>query len=346
MDVAFLPVYPNPYQKLLRDALQLERIGVEFLDNLPPEEWLRSQRHRLDILHYHWLDGLYMRRYQTPLQVMKFIRHFHTARSLGYRTVWTAHNILPHRPVFLPLHKRIRRLMMAEADAVITHCEYGRRELLARFPRHGPVVVIPHGHYRDVYPRAFSRASARERLGLEESSFIYLSFGNITAYKGLGDFVHAFRRVAGPRDIALIVGRDRDRRLVFRLSEISARDDRIHIKPGFVPEEEVALYHAAADVLVAPFRQVLTSGSVIAALSFGVPVIAPALGCLPELISPAAGLLYEVDKPAALDSAIRDIKARDQTEMRAAARQIADGLDWRAIARRTAGVYQSCLATS
>jgi glycosyltransferase involved in cell wall biosynthesis len=346
MNVAFLPVYPNPYQKLLRDALQLEGIGIEFLDNLPPEDWLRSQRSWIDILHYHWLDGLYMMRYRTPLQVMKFIRHFHTARSLGYRTVWTAHNILPHRPIFLPLHKRIRRLMMNEADAVITHCEHGRRELMARFPRRGPVVVIPHGHYRDVYPRTFSRAAARERLGLEDSNFIYLSFGNITAYKGLGDFVHAFQRVASPGDVALIAGRDRDRRLVSRLSEISANDARIHIKPGFVPEEEVALYHAAADVAVAPFRRVLTSGSVIAALSFGLPVIAPALGCLPELISPAAGLLYEADKPAALDSALREIKARDLAEMRAAARQIADGLDWRPIARRTAGVYQSCLATS
>ena len=102
-------------------------------------------------------------------------------------------------------------------------------------------------------------------------------------------------------------------------------------------------WRRAADVLAAPFTSILTSGSVIAALSFGVPVIAPMLGCLPELISPAAGILYQPDDPAGLDNALADIKRMNLTDMQSAARQIADGLDWDAIGRKTAAVYETCL---
>ncbi len=344
MNVAFLPVYLNPYQRLLRDALGDEGIGVDFLQRLPDTDWLNKHAGRIDILHYHWLDGLYMNRFLTPVQVMKFVQHLRRAKALGYRLVWTAHNILPHQRLFPPLHQSIRRLMMVQADAVITHCQYGRRELLTRFPRHGPTAVIPHGHYRDVYPTAATRSAAREQLGLEATDFVYLAVGNIAAYKGLDALITAFKSVAEPDDMVLIAGRNRDQRLVSRLLQTAAGNDRIRVRPGYITDEEMGIYLQAADVLVAPFRQILTSGSVIAALSCGLPVIAPALGCLPELVTDDAGILYQSDDPTGLAQALLDIKKRDPATMSAAARRITDNLDWGTIAKQTAAVYRECLA--
>lgn len=346
MNVAFLPVYPNPYQRLLRDALADEKVDVDFLQRLPDADWLSKQAERIDILHYHWLDGLYMNRFLTPVQVMKFVQHIRRAKALGYRLVWTAHNILPHQRLLPPLHESIRRLMMAEADAVITHCQYGRRELLARFPRQGSTVVIPHGHYRDIYPTVATRSAAREQLGLDAAHFIYLAVGNIAAYKGLDTLITAFESVAEPYDVVLIAGRNRDQRLVSRLLQAATGNDRIRVRPGYITDEEMGIYLQAADVLVAPFRQILTSGSVIAALSYGLPVIVPALGCLPELMTADAGILYQLGNPTALDKALRDIKARDPAAMSAAAQRITDDLDWGPIAKQTAAVYRGCLTSA
>lgn len=345
MNVAFLPVYPNPYQRLLRDALADEGIGVDFLERLPDADWLNDQVGRIDILHYHWLDGLYMNRFLTPVQVMKFVQHFRRAKELGYRLVWTAHNILPHQRSFPPLHKSIRRLMMAQADAVITHCQYGRRELLARFPRRGPTVVIPLGHYRDVYPIAVTRSTAREQLNLDAGHFVYLAVGNIVAYKGLDELVAAFQRVAGLQDVVLIAGRNRDQRLVDRLLQAAAHDSRIRVQPRYITDEELGTYLRAADVMVAPFRQILTSSSVITALSYELPVIVPTLGCLPELMTEDAGILYQPEDPASLGQALLDIKKRDPAAMSAAARRITDDLDWGPIAQQTAAVYRGCLTS-
>lgn len=345
MNVAFLPVYPNPYQRLLRDALAAEGVAVDFLESLPDNRWLRNNRDRVQILHYHWLSGLYMNRFLTPIQAIKFHDHFRLACDLGYRTVWTAHNILPHRTFLAPLDRAIRRLVMANADAVITHCEHGRRELLSRFPRQGPIAVIPLGHYRDAYPSTMSRQDARKRLSLDPDRFTYLALGNIAAYKGLSDLADAFKQVAGMNDILLIAGRNRDQDSVSRLVKTAQSDTRIHVHPRFIPNEEMQVYLLAADVMVAPFKQVLTSSSVITGMSFDLPQIVPALGCLPELVTPDAGIVYDPQDENGLARALIDIKTRNADQMCGAVRRITDGLGWAAIGRQTADVYRSCLAS-
>lgn len=345
MKVAFLPVYPNPYQRLLRDGLSAAGIAVDFLEGLPLPSWLRARRDEIDVLHYHWLYGLYMGRFATPFRVARFLARFHLARQLGYRIVWTAHNILPHRAPVPPLHAAIRRLMMREADAVITHCRYGRRELLARFPRTGPIYVIPLGSYGGLYPLTITRAAARAALGIDSSAFVYLSLGNIAAYKGLDTFAEVFSRTAALDDIALIAGRNRDETVVNRLREAAAADRRIRLRAEFIPDEEMQRYLLAADVLVAPFDHILTSSSVMVGLSYGLPVIVPNLGCLPELVTPDSGLVYQATEPDALARALSEIKTRDLRAMSAAARRVANGLDWESIGRQTADVYTSCLSS-
>lgn len=345
MNVAFLPVYPNPYQRLLRDGLRPHGVTVEFLEHLPDTGWLKAKRSEIDILHFHWLDGLYMARFSTPLQVARFVSRIRLARQLGYHIVWTAHNILPHRKTFRLLDIVVRRLMMREATAVIVHCEAGRRELLSRFPRRGPVIIVPMGNYMDVYPLTITREIAQETFGLDASHFVYLALGNIAAYKGLEQLVDTFSRVADKNDVLLIAGRNRGQAVVKRLESAASSDPRIRLQVGFVPDDEMQRYLLAADVMVAPFDQVLTSSSVMVGLSYGLPVIAPGLGCLPELIGEDAGLLYQPDHIDALANALVEIKSHDRRAMAEAALHIAKGLDWETIGEQTATVYADCLAS-
>ncbi|MEZ4597387.1 MAG: glycosyltransferase [Chloroflexota bacterium] len=52
--------------------------------------------------------------------------------------------------------------------------------------------------------------------------------------------------------------------------------------PGNVPDDRMQVFLRAADVMVLPYRDVLTSGSAILAMTFGLPVVAPRIGCLPR----------------------------------------------------------------
>src|SRR5439155_24303371 len=82
----------------------------------------------------------------------------------------------------------------------------------------------------------------------------------------------------------------------------AALDRRIVFRPGQVAIAEMQVYFNAADAAVFPFLDTLTSGSAIAALGFGCPIVVPAVGCLPELLGSrdggVPGVLYD---PAAPD---------------------------------------------
>ena len=116
-----------------------------------------------------------------------------------------------------------------------------------------------------------------------------------------------------------------------------------HIK--FIPDEEVQVFFNAADVVILPYRAVLTSGSAILAISFGKPVIAPALGLITDLIRDGEeGLLYDPDEPGGLLRAMRrflDLDARARTRMGAAARATAARLSWK---KASGSLYLDALA--
>lgn len=339
--VAFLPVYHNPYQHLLSAALRESGIDVTYLQEMPTFGWLRSKRDDIQVLHLHWLYGLYMARLWTPVRYGLFLARYHYARRLGYGIVWTAHNILPHRMPFPPLHYYVRRLFMETADGVVAHCQYGRAELLRRFPRQKPIYVIPHGNYDGVHPITMSRQEAREQLQIEAERFVYLFLGNLSVYKGIDRFIDAFLEVAGPRDVALVAGRNRAASDVERLLAVAGADERFRVYPGFIPEDVMQRYLLAGDVMVFAFDQILTSGSVILGMTHGLPIIAPALGCLPELVSPDAGILYDPRENSSLGSAMRAIRERNTVEMGRRARAIAAELDWRVIGQQTAEIYRT-----
>jgi beta-1,4-mannosyltransferase len=341
--VAHLPVYQNPYQHLLTAELEKLGVHVEHLAAMPSAAWLLRNRSQVRILHLHWLYGLYMQHCLTPVRLLAFVIRFHLARQLGCRFVWTVHNILPHRQPFPPMHRMVRRLVMRHASAVIAHCEYGRREILRLFPTEAPVYIVPHGNYAGVHAITVTRSEARAALGIGPDRFVYALVGNISPYKGIESFVDSFQAGAGRHDVALIAGRNRAPALVARLETLAAAEPRLHVRAGFVPDDEMQRYLRAADVAVYCFRTVLTSGSVILAMTYGLPVIAPARGCLPELVTPAAGLLYDPEEPEALEHALRRIKELDTVEMGLEAERIAAGLRWDGIARQTAAIYRECL---
>ena len=70
---------------------------------------------------------------------------------------------------------------------------------------------------------------------------------------------------------------------------------------GAVPDDRMQVYLRAADAVVLPYRDVLTSGSAILAMTFGQPVIAPAIGCLPESLGSEGTILYDADAPDGLE---------------------------------------------
>ncbi|MBU4204758.1 glycosyltransferase, partial [Patescibacteria group bacterium] len=103
-------------------------------------------------------------------------------------------------------------------------------------------------------------------------------------------------------------------------------------------------YMRAADVCVFPYRHVTTSGAAILALSFGVPVIAPRVGCFVDLIGGERGVTYDAARPGALAEALSMVRDVDLSKASRAALAYARTLDWAVIGSQHASLYRSLVS--
>jgi glycosyltransferase involved in cell wall biosynthesis len=273
--------------------------------------------------------------------VLRFARNLIAARLLGYRVVWTVHNESPSFPLRPKWVEDLAHLAMARfASAVIVHCEYARRLVAERYGRKRGVYIVPLPNYVGVCPYSVSREEARERLAMPHDATVFLCFGELRPNKGIENLLRTFVALPGDRLRLLIAGAaGPDVSHVEQLGALAQQDRRVLFRPEWIPTEQVQLYYAAADVVVAPFTQVLTSSSVVQAMSFGKPVIAPAMGCLPELISPGSGWLYDAENPQGLLQAMRVALTCDLAAVGLRAIDMAKMFTWENAAQKTLQAY-------
>jgi glycosyltransferase involved in cell wall biosynthesis len=265
------------------------------------------------------------------------------------RTVVTAHQVVDPASVdagFVELHgirvpavlarmglAAVQRAIGALPDAAIVH------EPL--FAEHLPgAVVIPHGVER--VERA-DRAGSRARLGLAADRLVVLCFGFVAPYKGLELACEAADLAAGEVQLVVAGGEHPRHPDTSYASRLHARyGSRVRF-PGFVPEEELAAWFAAADVVLLPYpRPHASSGALALALAHGRPVLlSPALARAVD--APAA--LAAPDDPAGLAARLRLLAAEPSTLelLRWASAHLAEGRTWPEVARRHLDVYREVI---
>jgi len=333
----------NPYAGLLARALEQRGVYLDAGEYDFERAWLEQHREEFAVLHLNWLHAFYRTEdlETTVERYARFAENLSFARRLGYRIVWTLHNLYPHERPFPHVDHLARLLVCRLAHAAIAHCEHAAGRLRRLFYREGEVHVIPHGHFIDVYPNEISRQEAREKLGIPAGTFVYLFFGNARNYKGIEHLIDAFCRTGGEARLVLMMRQSFGSAYTEELKRLAAPDGRILVFTSeYFPKDDFQIYLNGADVTVLPFSEVLTSGSAITSLSFGRPVILPRLGCLPELIDESMGVLYDPREAQGLEKALVEIREKDLEAAGRAAYERAKSLEWDGIAARVAEVYR------
>jgi glycosyltransferase involved in cell wall biosynthesis len=83
------------------------------------------------------------------------------------------------------------------------------------------------------------------------------------------------------------------------------------------------------------------SGSIILAESFGLPTIAPNIGCLPDLVPESAGFLYNHRDTVHLSKTILTAVNSDLKKKGRSALEIQRTMDWKSIGIKTKAFYDS-----
>lgn len=286
----------------------LESLGVEVVDGVFAGRWLLGNLRPGDVADIHWPSFFYQSRGSRLALVRGFLRFtalLLLVRARGGRIAWTAHNLFPHDRAALPFLDVLgRHLVIALASRIMVHGPEARRLLADRFPSTAAKAVeIPHGHWLGTYANTVSRTEARQRLGLAAGTYTYLFLGLCKPYKNVDGLLRAFATIPG--DAALVIaGRFQDPAYEQLVRELAARDPRVQLHARYLPDDELQVFLNACDVVVAPYREILTSGSAILAASFGRPIVSLDKGFLRDVVTPATGLLFPPDESGALERAL------------------------------------------
>jgi glycosyltransferase involved in cell wall biosynthesis len=215
------------------------------------------------------------------------------------------------------------------ADALIIHGEEPRCFVEASAPG-VPVHVVPVDLV--LGGPAIPRDEARKKLGLEDVPTALL-LGQVRPYKGIGLLAQAWPRVVGalPRARLLVVGEAYDSADLAHLEGCPG----VQVRRGFVPEGDLDLWAAAADLLVLPYAVGSHSGVLHRGLGAGTPVLAsPPLA--EEVYRTGAGQIVPLDPVAWAEALVPALSDRPLPRPAPPT--------GRATARGTLAVYQDVLA--
>jgi glycosyltransferase involved in cell wall biosynthesis len=201
------------------------------------------------------------------------------------------------------------RALAPLARRVVTLTDAGAREHLAHgVGRAGQYRTLPSGiDFRGLRIAARRRDRIRRSLGLEPGMTVVGTLCRLEAIKGVEELLDAFLAVAPrrPRAHLMIAGDGPLRAMLLERIAAHPAGTRAHLSRDWVAAEELL---PALDLFVLASRNEGMGRALVEAMAIGVPVVATAVGGVPDLLAGgAAGLLVPPGDVPALASALASL---------------------------------------
>lgn len=245
-----------------------------WLDSLNPLTWLttfgRMRSFAPQVIVLQWWTTFFAPIWLVFLLLNKLL--------LDAPIVFICHNVLPHEERWLD--RWIVWCVLGQSSQIVVQSEVEYARVVALLPK-AAVSIVPHPVHDILATDIFAAKrvlplDARQSLGITDGQFVLLFFGMIRAYKGLRELLYALAVVCDtyPAVRLLIAGEFwEDKREYLALIQRLGLDDFVTIDDRYIPNENVACYYAAADLLVAPYRHHTGSAVIQVAAALQLPLI-------------------------------------------------------------------------
>ncbi len=207
------------------------------------------------------------------------------SKCLGRTTkLFVCHNVFPHER--FPMDRWLTKMVMRCGTLFITHSQADARELKT-IQKDARALAAVHPTYNAFKIRDIGYEEARKRLGIGAEEKMLLFFGFVRPYKGLMYLLEAMPEVQKrlPQAQLWIVGDFGEAKEEYQEAIRKLRiGEAVRTVEGYIPDGEVEPYFAAADLVVLPYISATQSGIAQIAYGFDKPVVATAVGGLPEVV--------------------------------------------------------------
>jgi glycosyltransferase involved in cell wall biosynthesis len=189
------------------------------------------------------------------------------------KTAFLIHNIKQHESRWWD--RILTKIALNSSDRFLVQSESQYASLKVLVPD-AIIEQCVHPIYNQFSGNGISQNQARKVLNLKEDVYTVLFFGIIRPYKGLRKLIAAIAKLKETgMDVQLAIAGEFWEPLVSYQNQIDQLklNDAVRIFPGYIPNEKIALYFAASDLLAAPYVSGTQSGVAKLALGFGLPVL-------------------------------------------------------------------------
>lgn len=240
------------------------------------------------IFNFNWIEDRIVDNAPSAFkQRIKYIRMcltFTLIKLKGGKIIWTMHNKLPHSIKNRKYKVKLMRKIARRASVVVIHCKDSMEPLKALCPKikEEKVRLINHPSYIGSYTP--SGRNVKENLGIPQESKVFLFMGAVSKYKNIELLISAFKELS-LKGIKLVIAGRAEEGYAAALSALAGDCPDIIFDNRFIPDDEVADYYAAADIVVLPYdiENSLNSGSVYMSFSLKTTVVCPQIGTINQL---------------------------------------------------------------
>jgi glycosyltransferase involved in cell wall biosynthesis len=260
-------LYPGKTDKdTSRKPLKIN--AVYLIDSLNPYTW--------------WKTGRYICKFSPDLLIAQWWVTFmapsllwisRMTRKRGIPLLTIVHNVLPHEEHWWD--RILARVALHKLGRFIVHSPEERKRLHRLIPN-AQVAVTPFPKFESLKENNYPQDEARRFLKVPAGNPVILFFGIVRPYKGLDVLLDALALLRdGGTLVSLIVAGEfwSDIKPYLNQMDRLKLRSQVRIENRYIPNEEVALYFSAANILVAPYSAGTQSASAALGLAFGLPII-------------------------------------------------------------------------
>ena len=221
------------------------------------------------------------------------------ASSLGIPTVTTVHGPSMNGGLKGAVYEAVQRANYRRFDAVVAVSRALHETTLAGGVPADRLHLIPNawGGLRAPLPRA----EARRALGLEPDATVIGWVGRLLNVKGGDVFLNALARLPEPRPSVALIGQGEEEATLRALATRLGLDGTVRFHTDVV---DAGRYFSAFDVYVLSSRSEGLPIVLLEAMAARAPIVATAVGGVPEAVGAGEALLVAPEDPAALAQAI------------------------------------------
>jgi alpha-maltose-1-phosphate synthase len=284
--------------------------------------------------------------------------------------VVTTHSLEPHRPWKKEQLGNgyyaagwLEKTALLNADRIIAVSKAMQDDILELYDSAPEKVqVIHNGIDAEVY-RPTRNTTVLEEYGIDPNTPFILFVGRVTRQKGIVHLLRALHHVAAANQTVLCAGAADTPEIAEEVTAMAAAvradtPNRVVWIREMVPVDRLITLYSHAAVFVCPSVYEPFGIINLEAMACGTPVVASAVGGIPEVVvhgetgllvpfDPAAPAVaepklpqrFERDLAAAIDTLMRSPEKRAAMG-RAARRRVETHFSWKSIARRTLAVYE------